>query len=256
MAAARQPTTHARGVGAVKLQLLGNFAVLVAGSAVAVPPAGQRVLARLALGGGTATRSAVAGTLWPDHTQARAQANLRGAVWRMPPAVRRRLVLGPSTVGLGDGWDVDVATAERLARQLPAQENSVERLARGLPAPDPETSAERFRHDLLPDWDEPWLLVERERYRQLRLHALEDLAEAELAWGCPLGAIDRALLAVTAEPLRESAQALLLRGHLAAGNRAAARAGYDAFQALLAAELGVAPSAELSALVAGLGRGR
>jgi len=242
MAAARQPTTHARGAGAVKLQLLGNFAVLVAGSAVAVPPAGQRVLARLALGGGTATRSAVAGTLWPDHTQARAQANLRGAVWRMPAAVRRRLVLGPSTVALGDGWDVDVADAERLAR--------------GLPAPEPETSAERFRHDLLPDWDEPWLLVERERYRQLRLHALEDLAEAELASGCPLGAVDRALLAVTAEPLRESAQALLLRGHLAAGNRAAARAGYDAFRALLAAELGVAPSAELSALVAGLGPGR
>jgi len=242
MAAARQPTTDARDIGAVKLQLLGNFAVLVAGSAVAVPPAGQRVLARLALGGGTATRSAVAGTLWPDHTQARAQANLRGAVWRMPAAVRRRLVLGPSTVALGDGWDVDVADAERLAR--------------GLPAPEPETSAERFRHDLLPDWDEPWLLVERERYRQLRLHALEDLAEAELAWGCPLGAIDRALLAVTAEPLRESAQALLLRGHLAAGNRAAARAGYDAFRALLAEELGVAPSAELSALVAALGPGR
>jgi DNA-binding SARP family transcriptional activator len=244
MAAARQPTTHARGVGAVKLQLLGNFAVLVAGSAVAVPPAGQRVLARLALGGGTATRSAVAGTLWPDHTQARAQANLRGAVWRMPPAVRRRLVLGPSTVGLGDGWDVDVAAAERLARVLPA------------PDPDPETSGERFRHDLLPDWDEPWLLVERERYRQLRLHALEDLAEAELASGCPLGAVDRALLAVAAEPLRESAQALLLRAHLAAGNRAAARAGYDAFRALLAEELGVAPSAKLSALVAGLGPGR
>ena len=242
MAAARQPTTDARDIAAVKLQLLGNFAVLVAGSAVAVPPAGQRVLARLALGGGTATRSAVAGTLWPDHTQARAQANLRGAVWRMPAAVRRRLVLGPSTVALGDGWDVDVADAERLAR--------------GLPAPEQETCAERFRHDLLPDWDEPWLLVERERYRQLRLHALEDLAEAELASDCPLGAVDRALLAVTAEPLRESAQALLLRGHLAAGNRAAARAGYDAFRALLAAELGVAPSAELSALVAGLGPGR
>jgi DNA-binding SARP family transcriptional activator len=239
MAAARQPT-YSRGAGAVKLQLLGNFAVLVAGSAVAVPPAGQRVLARLALGGGTATRSAVAGTLWPDHPQTRAQANLRGAVWRMPPAVRQRLTLGPSTVGFSDCWEVDVTDAERRARRIP----------------EPETDAERFRHDLLPEWDEPWLLVERERYRQLRLHALEDLAEAELASGCPLAAVDRALLAVAAEPLRESAQALLLRAHLAAGNRAAARMGYDAFEELLAAELGVAPSPELSALVAGLGRGR
>jgi DNA-binding SARP family transcriptional activator len=240
MAAARQPTTDARSNGVAKLQLLGNFAVLVAGSAVAVPPAGQRVLARLALGGGTATRSAVAGTLWPDHTQARAQANLRGAVWRLPPEVRRQLTLGPSSVGLGDGWEVDVTMAEQLARRLP----------------EPATGAERFRHDLLPDWDEPWLLVERERYRQLRLHALEDLAEAELASDRPLGAVDNALLAVAAEPLRESAQALLVRAHLAAGNRAAARAGYDAFRELLAAELGVAPSAALSALVAGLGPGR
>ena len=163
MAAARQPT-DTLGTGAVKLQLLGSFAVLVAGQAVAVPPAGQRVLARLALGGGTATRSAVAGTLWPDHPEPRAQANLRGAVWRLPAEVRERLVLGTSTLGLGEAWRVDVTIAEGLARESVA------------PGPPARARAELFRHDLLPDWDEPWLMVERERYRQLRLHALEDLA--------------------------------------------------------------------------------
>jgi DNA-binding SARP family transcriptional activator len=238
MAAARQPTGR-RGTGAVELRLLGSFAVLVAGEAVAVPPAGQRVLARVALGGGTATRSAVAGTLWPDHPEPRAQANLRGAVWRLPAEVRERLALGTSTLGLGEGWRVDVATAEGQAREAVA------------PGPPARARAELFRHDLLPDWDEPWLLVERERYRQLRLHALEDLAAAELAAGCPLGAVDSALLAVAAEPLRESAQALLLRGHMAAGNRAAALAGYSRFRSLLAEELGVTPSRELTDLVAG-----
>jgi DNA-binding SARP family transcriptional activator len=226
-----------RGEGPVELRLLGCFTLVMEGASVPVPRAGQRVLARVALSGGAESRSSVASTLWPEHTEVRAQANLRGAVWRMPGEVRRRLLVGASSVALDDGWRVDVADAERVAPRGPVA---------GAACPPP---AELFRHDLLPDWDEPWLLVERERHRQLRLHALEDLARSELDAGRPLGAIDCALLAVAAEPLRESAQALVVRGHVAAGNRAAARDGYDRFRRLLAAELGVAPSAELTALV-------
>jgi DNA-binding SARP family transcriptional activator len=56
-----------------------------------------------------------------------------------------------------------------------------------------------------PDWYDDWLQMERERFRQLRLHALETLAERFVALGRHAQAIDAALAAVQVDPLRETA---------------------------------------------------
>ena len=231
----------------VQLRLLGRFAVVVDGTPLALARTGQRLLTRVALNDGAEDRGVLAGALWPDHTCSRAQANLRGVVWRLPAALHRCLILGTGTLAFDDRWEVDVHAAERLAVTAGTDLRS---RADGLPA------ASLFRYDLLPDWDEPWLLVHRERYRQLRLHAIEDLARQHLEAGRPFHATDCALLAIASEPLRESAQWLLVRGHLAAGNRAAAWASYERFRRLLADELGVQPSPDLTALMHGVGYAR
>lgn len=229
--------------GCVELRLLGCFGLAVGGAAVAVSRTGQRLLARIALSGWAESRTTLAGTLWPEHREPRAQANLRGALWRLPVPVRDHLIMGTWSVGFDDDWTVDVATAARIARTpAPAGAGRV-------------GDVDVFRLDLLPDWDEAWLVIERERHRQLRLHALEDLAARNLEDDRPLDAVDCALLCVAAEPLRESAQTLVVRSHLAAGNRAAALTSFERFRALLADELDVAPSNELCSLVAGLGPG-
>jgi DNA-binding SARP family transcriptional activator len=82
------------------------------------------------------------------------------------------------------------------------------------------------------------------------VNALEALASLDLAHGRALDAVDTALAAVEAEALRESAQLLLIRAHIEAGNRAAAVDQFVRFRALLAAELHVEPSRELTSLVA------
>jgi DNA-binding SARP family transcriptional activator len=51
------------------------------------------------------------------------------------------------------------------------------------------------------------------------------------------------------EPLRESAHRALVRVHLAQGNVAEAVRAYESFRALLAADLGVEPTAQMDALV-------
>jgi DNA-binding SARP family transcriptional activator len=232
--------------GRVELRLLGRFALAIDGAAVAVSRTGQRVLARIALSGCTESRTTLAGTLWPEHPDPRAQANLRGALWRLPAPVRDHMVVRTSLVGFDDDWIVDLATAEDVARSPASPHHGTGGGTGG--------DAAVFRLDLLPDWDEPWLVVERERHRQLRLHALEDLAARDLRDGRPLDAIDCALLCVAAEPLRESAQALVIHAHLAAGNRAAALESFERFRCLLADELDVDPSRELCTLVAGLSR--
>jgi len=55
--------------------------------------------------------------------------------------------------------------------------------------------------DLLPDWCDDWLVVERERLRELRIRVCEQLT----AIGSFGQAIEAGMAAVRAEPLRESA---------------------------------------------------
>ena len=99
--------------------------------------------------------------------------------------------------------------------------------------------------ELLPGWDESWLLLAREQLRQLRLHALEVEAHRLAERGRYPEAIDVMLAVVAEEPLRESAQTALIEAHLCEGNAFEARRQFDMFARLLWSELGIRPSAEL-----------
>ncbi len=103
--------------------------------------------------------------------------------------------------------------------------------------------------DLLPYWDEDWVLLERERFRQARLHALEHHSERLLGQQRYGEALQAALGALAGEPLRESAHRLLIEVHLAEGNAAEALRQYHQYRELLRSELGIAPSSGLRQLV-------
>ena len=109
--------------------------------------------------------------------------------------------------------------------------------------------------DLLPDWYDDWLTVERERFRQLRLHALESLAGDLADSGRFAAATDAALAAIASEPLRESAHRTLIKLHLAEGNAAEAVRQYRFYSGLLRGELGLDPSPTMQALVHALPTG-
>ena len=106
--------------------------------------------------------------------------------------------------------------------------------------------------ELLPDWYDDWLLIEREKYRQLRLHALEALATQLTALARYGEAAETALTAIAGEPLRESAHRVLIRVHLAEGNPSEALRHYRLFRELLLTELGLEPSEQIAELVGGL----
>src|SRR5439155_9485234 len=106
----------------------------------------------------------------------------------------------------------------------------------------------------LPDWYDDWLLFERERFRQVSLHALEVLADQLVRAGELSRALEAALSAVRSEPLRESAHRAVIRVHLAEGNRAEAIRHYELCRRLLRERLGVRPSPMLAELIAPLTR--
>ncbi len=92
--------------------------------------------------------------------------------------------------------------------------------------------------DILPGWTAAWIAVERERFRQIRLHALEELSLRLTAAARYEDAIEIAQSAVRTAPSRESARRVLIEAHLAQGNIAAAVAQYDEYQELLRSSVG------------------
>jgi DNA-binding SARP family transcriptional activator len=113
--------------------------------------------------------------------------------------------------------------------------------------------------DLLPGWYDEWIIFEREQLRQRMLHAMEALVRRLISRALFADAIEVAITAVGVEPLRESAQRVLIEAHLAEGNFVEARRAYIAYHEMLATELGVSPSVELSKMVSSgrdIGRSR
>lgn len=224
----------------VQLCLLEGFELFVEGRPVEVVLSAQRLLAFVALQERPVLRAYAAGSLWMDKSEERAAANVRTALWRLRRPGLRLIEGSTNHLRLAANVTVDVRMAVRRARELL----------------DPRTTADDGEFDcllcsdILPDWYDEWVVVERERLRQLRLHALESLCVRMTNAGRAGEAIDVALAAVAAEPLRESAHRVLIQAHLSEGNRAEALRQFEAYRVLLWEELAVAPSPQLQELIA------
>jgi len=106
--------------------------------------------------------------------------------------------------------------------------------------------------DLLPDWYDEWLLADRERWNELRLHALEALARQLMEAGKWLSALQAALAAAAIEPIRESAHRVIMEIHIAEGNCGCALKHYQQYRRLLRQEVGATPSWRMDELIDGL----
>jgi DNA-binding SARP family transcriptional activator len=224
-----------------RLRLLGGFGLESSGVEVALPVGGQRLLAFLALRG-PSHRSVVAGTLWPEVPETQALASLRTGVWRtnklMPGLVTGSArALSVSSMTSVDSQDQEAFTAGLLRHGS----DDEDWFRAGLP--------HLWRGDLLPGWYDDWVVLERERLTQLRLHALERCALLCLQRERLDIALQLALEAVRTEPLRESANATLIAVHVSMGNVADALRQYDLFRTLLFQELGVDPSPRVRAVL-------
>jgi DNA-binding SARP family transcriptional activator len=227
--------------------LLGGFDLAVDGSPVAVGSGSERLLAFVALHCRTAVpRSLVAGTLWPEAPERNANASLRSALSRLPVPSRRVLDVSPSEIRLAPGAAVDLHRARQLAHRLLASDSEQPTLEVSI--------VEEFRLDLLPGWYDEWAVPAAEEWRQLRLRALESLAENLLSAGRPGEAVVVCAAAAHAEPLRETSCALVIRSLLAEGNPSEALFTFERYEQRLRQEVGLAPTDRLLALVAGLRR--
>jgi DNA-binding SARP family transcriptional activator len=216
-----------------KLRLLNGFHLALDRRVIELPMSAQRLVAFLALTDRLALRGYVAGTLWPEASEEHAAASLRSVLWRLHQLAPDLVNSTRSHVALASAVLVDVRVMARLAARLFDPD------AECYPS---DFDLELLSGDLLPDWYDEWVIIERERVRQLRLHGLEAMCR-RLTIAQRYGeAIQAAMSAVAEEPLRETAHLALIQVHLAEGNVAEAIRHYSAYRRTLFDELGVDPS--------------
>jgi DNA-binding SARP family transcriptional activator len=225
------------------VRLLGAPSVALDGRAYEIPNGSKKLLAFVALADGAVDRGCVAGALWPAVPDERAAGNLRSALWRLKASGIDVIAGHPGTLALQESTVVDVARLRRWAADVIDDATPTEQL-----------STNEWRVDaltLLPGWYDDWVIFERERLRQRMLHALEALAVRLTRLRRYAEAVEAALVAVAAEPLRESAQRVLLQVYRAEGNLCEAQRAYRQYADLLRRELGVRPGPDLVRLAQG-----
>ncbi|WP_188196425.1 AfsR/SARP family transcriptional regulator [Nonomuraea sp. SYSU D8015] len=213
----------------------------------------RALLCRLLLAEGQiVTPDQLIDVVWPDRPPANAHAALHNRIFRL------RYRLGGSAKSLHthrtgyaltvDGRDLDAAVFADL----------VERGRQAVPTRPHEAIA--LLDEALALWRGPAYLEIRDsagqaasaHYQELREDAREARAEAVLSAGDPGRAAVELRALIRDAPLRERPYGQLMRAYHRLGRSADALAVYDALRRTLAAELGVEPSEELSALHAAL----
>jgi DNA-binding SARP family transcriptional activator len=216
-----------------RVTVLGTFTVTTHGDPVPLGVDSGRAVAYLAVHRRPQRRADLAADLFPGVSGAAAQRLLDEAITDAQAAGLLHDDPATGTLRLGSTVVVDLDEAMALVRTLADGAGRPDAVPADLPVATALLSA-----DLLPDEPAPWLAVERERFRQIRLNALEELSAALSAAGRHAEAIALAEETVRTSPSRESARRALIEAHLAQGDIAEAVAQYDEYQELLRSSVG------------------
>ena len=143
----------------------------------------------------------------------------------------RLAVAAPLTVDT-ESAAAGVHRAEALMRRGDTRQAAAEALVATM------ISARPF----LAGFDGPWAAARRAELRDIRIRSLSLLADSWIELGDAAQAVRDSERALTLDPYREGLYRVLMRAHLAVGDRAGAVRAYERCRQLLADELGIAPS--------------
>jgi DNA-binding SARP family transcriptional activator len=200
-------------------------------------------------------RELIASLLWGDQTTSRSKQYLRKALWQLQSTLgcedeaddRRLLLINAEWIEINANAELwlDVSlfeTAYATTQGIPGAQldrTQADSLAAAI---------DLYQGDLLEGWYQDWCLIERERFQQMFLSALDKLMhhaehhqtyEAGLAYGAQILRYDRA---------REHTHRALMRLYYLAGDRTGALRQYERCVRALNEELGVPPAEQTQSL--------
>jgi DNA-binding SARP family transcriptional activator len=193
------------------------------------------------------TRDALANLLWGDLPQERAAANLRKVLVELREQIDAAVIITRHSVAINPAYP--------LWFDVTAFETAVERGIAATDVPALEAAADRYHDDFLAgftladadDFDE-WVLLYREYLHSRLIQALQILAQIRADLRDDRAAIAATTRLIALDPWREEAYRQLMLILARNGERSAAIAQYEACRRVLAAELGVEPMEETTAI--------
>lgn len=229
---------------AIRIELLGEFAVFSGGTRVVLPTRKTRALAAyLALNAGKRLgRSMLCDLLWNDQPRCRARQSLRQALSSL------RNSLGPGVLQC----DEDTVLCRADAFECDAREFETSALNGNL------AGAERaqllYRGELLAECDiveqafVEWLQPERVRFRELARRVLGAILVNRCHDSELRAAVATASALLRLDPFDEAVHRTLMQLHVHGGRLNAALRHYHEFSRMLRREIGVGPEDETIAL--------
>jgi len=199
-----------------RIELIGGFRAFCGSKALDLPFAAQRVVAFLAVRNRPVARIDVASSLW--YGDRNGAGSLRTALW----TVQRRC---PHLLRTSRAF---IALSETVSLDFQAQAAAARRRIRHPEMPPDDGEVPQLEGELLPGWPDSWARGLRAQLLELRVHALEGLSSQYAASGDIALAIDALLVALEADPLRESTRRALISAHADEGNLDEARRQYEA----------------------------
>jgi len=204
----------------------------------------QALLCYLTVTGRPHTRAELAGLLWGDMADSVAAGNLRKALSNLNQIVGTHLTITRQTVAFNHAsphWlDVEVFQARLQSESEPELLREAVALYHG-------DFLQGFYVRAAPAFEE-WMLLERERLKDMALRALQTLTRYYAARRDYASGLECASRLLALDPWREEAHQQMMRLLAQTGQRSAALAQYETCRRLLREELGVEPMAETVAL--------
>jgi DNA-binding SARP family transcriptional activator len=211
----------------------------------------QALLCYLAVTERAHTRETLATLFWGDLPEESAKNNLRRTLSNLTKLLGEHLTVTRQTIAFNreSAYALDVVVFQSEMATLHAQLNEkehIQTLQRALALYQGDFLAGFHVSDALAF--EEWQSLERERLRQMALRGFHSLAAYFGTRGQFAQAIEYTTKLLQIEPWREEAHRQLIELYMHSGQRSAALAQYETCQKLLREHMGVAPSAEISAL--------
>ena len=217
------------------------------------------------------SRDLLAGTFWPDLPNAKARRRLSHALWQirhllepLPGPVPYLLTeAGTIQVNPKASYWLDVAEFEELVdweteqlvdrsedqpTELPGHQVTDLPMYHSTHLPALRQAVELYTGDFLAGFYDDWVVIERERLREMFLAALSRLVASSKREGHYDEALRYAQRLAAADPLREEGHREVMRLCYLLGRDRDALQQYDLYRAVLAEELGVEPTATTTAL--------
>lgn len=185
------------------------------------------------------TKEEIGAIFWPDSTPAELKLRFKNTIYRLRHAAGKDAVLFEDEIYMfNHGMDYE-ADCENFvqglaaARRLTNLQDQIKYLS---------SAAKIYKGPFMPDLSEQWVITQRERFHQMALDAMIQLAELQLQQGDLDGVQDTAQSLLKFEPAHEPMVCLAMRAQAAGGNIAAVMQSFEQLRIALHEELDATPS--------------